>query len=105
MSGVEIKKPFRGTLQSRQRPTLPYGRLDLWESFNPDTYPAHCRAAMDCMPPLIRHEFADLMALDEECALSLRQIARFDTLLLEYHRSVTPETFAQHRRALEGTTS
>lgn len=105
MSGVEIKKPFRCTLQSRQRPTSPSGRLDLWESFNPDTYPAHCRASMDYMPPLIRLEFAALMALDDECALSLRQIARFDALLLEYHRAVTPEKFAQHSRALEGMTS
>lgn len=103
MSGAEIKKPFRCILPSRQRPRLPIGHLDLWESFNPDTYPAHCRAAMDCMPPLIRHEFAALMALDEECALSLRQIARFDALLLEYHRAVTPETFAQHSRQLDET--
>jgi len=105
MSGVEIKKPLRCTLQSRRRPRLPQGRLDLWESFNPDTYPAHCRASMDYMPLLIRHEFAALMALDDECALSLRQIARFDALLLEYHRAVTPERFAQHSRELEETTS
>ena len=105
MSELEIDKPFYYTLQLRQRPILPSSRLDLWESFNPDTYPAHCRASMDYMPPLIRHEFAALMALDDECALSLLQMARFDALLLEYHRAVTPEKFAQHIREFEETTT
>lgn len=98
MSGVEIRSPTRCTLQSRQPPRLLPGRLDLWKSYNPDTYPAHCRASMDYMPSSIRQEFAALLALDDACALSLRQMARFDALLLEYHRAVTPEKFAQHIR-------
>lgn len=104
MSGVDVEKPMYCTLRLRQRPILPDGCADLWGSFNLDTYPAHCRASMDYMPPLIRHEFAALMALDDECALSLRQLARFDALLLEYHRAVTPEKFAQHIRELEAPT-
>jgi len=105
MAMAAIKKPVRYYPQPRQCPTLRAGCLDLWETFDPEIYPAHCRASMDYMPSVIRHEFAVLLALDEECSLSLPQIARFDALLLEYHRAVTPEDIVKHSRKLREVTT
>lgn len=105
MPAAAIKKPFRCYPQPRQRPTLRAGHVDFWEAFNPESYPAHCQASMDYMPSLIRHEFTVLLALDEACSLSHPQMARFGALLMEYHRAVTPEDVARHRRKLREVTT